>query len=181
MGSAKHQLWACPAYRGTRLDLLPTHQHQGREAWCAYPVGSALLDARTMAQFLCGYITVSWATVLEAYGFVDGFLMCKHGAQGGQAGRAVAQVHEATLVCSAHGAMPISLPEQRRILLALHCGRPSSCRSQERRSFLTVQQCSEAWNVGRNGAQRRGGRMLTCGGKSGTASETLGTKPTSTL
>ena len=55
-----------------------------------------------------------------------------------------------------------------------HCGRPPSCRSQERRSFLIVQRCSEAWNVDRNGAQQREGHMLTCGDESGTASETLG-------
>ena len=30
-----------------------------------------------------------------------------------------------------------------------HCGRPLSCLSQERRSSLTVQRCSEAWNVDR--------------------------------
>ena len=52
--------------------------------------------------------------------FVDGSLMCKHGSQGGQAGWAVTQIHEISheLVCSAHGAMPISLPVQRRILRA---------------------------------------------------------------
>ena len=46
--------------------------------------------------------------------------MCKHGSQGGHAGWAVAQTHETSheLVCSAHGAMPISLPVQRRILRA---------------------------------------------------------------
>ena len=57
-----------------------------------------------------------------------------------------------------------------------HCGRPSSCRNQEQRSHRTVQQCTEAWNVGRNGAQRRGDRTLTCGGKSGNASRTLETE-----
>ena len=51
---------------------------------------------------------------------MDGSLVCKHGSQGGQAGWAVAQIHETSheLVCSAHGAMPISLPVQRRILRA---------------------------------------------------------------
>ena len=29
-GSAQHRFWACPAYRETRMDLLPTHQHQGQ-------------------------------------------------------------------------------------------------------------------------------------------------------
>ena len=44
----------------------------------------------------------------------------KHGAQGAQTGWAVAQINEATheLVCSVHGAMPISLPVQRRIMRA---------------------------------------------------------------
>ena len=52
--------------------------------------------------------------------FVDGSLMCKHGAQGGQAGWAVVQINEATreLVCSAHGAMPNSLLVQRRTMRA---------------------------------------------------------------
>ena len=31
-GSAKHRLWACPANRETRMDLPPTHQHQGQTA-----------------------------------------------------------------------------------------------------------------------------------------------------
>ena len=53
--------------------------------------------------------------------FVDGSLMCKHGAKGGQSEWAVAQLDEATheLVCSAHGAMPISLPVQRRTMRAV--------------------------------------------------------------
>ena len=52
--------------------------------------------------------------------FVDGSLMCKYGSQRGQAGWAVTEIHETSheLVCSAHGAMPISLPVQRRILRA---------------------------------------------------------------
>ena len=50
--------------------------------------------------------------------FADGSLMCKLGAKGGEAGWAVAQIHEATheLSCSAHGAMPISPPVQCRIM-----------------------------------------------------------------
>ena len=46
--------------------------------------------------------------------------MRKHGAQGGQTAWAVAQINEATheLVCSVHGAMPISLLVQRRIVRA---------------------------------------------------------------
>ena len=32
LGSAKHRLWACPAYRETRFDLLPTHQRHGETA-----------------------------------------------------------------------------------------------------------------------------------------------------
>ena len=52
--------------------------------------------------------------------FIDGSLMCKYGAQGGQTGWAVVQIRETTheLVCSADGAMPISLPVQGRILRA---------------------------------------------------------------
>ena len=32
LGSAQHRLWACPAYRETRMNLLPTYQHQGQTA-----------------------------------------------------------------------------------------------------------------------------------------------------
>ena len=32
LGSAQHRLWACPAYRETRMDVPPTHQHQGQTA-----------------------------------------------------------------------------------------------------------------------------------------------------
>ena len=32
LGSAKHRCWACRAYRETRFDLPPTHQHQGQTA-----------------------------------------------------------------------------------------------------------------------------------------------------
>ena len=46
--------------------------------------------------------------------------MCKHGSQGRQTGWAVAKIHETSheLVCSAHGAIPISFPAQRRLLRA---------------------------------------------------------------
>ena len=51
---------------------------------------------------------------------MDGYLMCKYGAQGGQARWSLAQIDEATheLVCSAHSAMPISLPVKGRIMRA---------------------------------------------------------------
>ena len=73
-----------------------------------------------MVRFMCGYTQVLSATVFGGKLFVDGSLMCKHGSQGGQARWTVAQIHETSheLVCSAHGAMPISLPVQRRILRA---------------------------------------------------------------
>ena len=32
LGSAQHRLWACPAFRETRVNLPPTHQHQGQTA-----------------------------------------------------------------------------------------------------------------------------------------------------
>ena len=69
------------------------------------------------------HVWIRPSVVANSFGgklFVDGSLMCEHGSQGGQAGWAVAQIHETSheLVCSAHGAMPISLPVQRRILRA---------------------------------------------------------------
>ena len=117
--------------------------------------------------------------------FVDGPLTCKYGSQGGQAGWAVTQVHEASheLVCSAHGAMPISLPVQHRILRAeLWALWQAIILSEPGETFvLIVRQCSEVWSVGRNGALRQGDLTLTCGDGSGTASVTLGTKLTLTL
>ena len=56
-----------------------------------------------------------------------------------------------------------------------HCGRPSSCRSQERHSYLTVPRCSEAGNVVR---KQRGDRMLTCGYEFGNVFKTLGNSVT---
>ena len=39
LGSAQHRLWACPAYRETRSDLPPTHQHQGQTRPATNPSG----------------------------------------------------------------------------------------------------------------------------------------------
>ena len=40
LGSAQQRLWACPAYRETRFDLPPTHQHQGEDCdWRQTQVG----------------------------------------------------------------------------------------------------------------------------------------------
>ena len=129
MGSAKHRLWACPAYRETRFDLPPTHQHQGETATDEVlkrergemhdPVENGS-PGRTHGGTIP--VWVNQSVVGSSLGgklFVDGFLF-KHGAEGGQAGWAVAQIHEATheLVCSAHSAMPISLTVQRRIMRA---------------------------------------------------------------
>ena len=105
---------------------------------------------------------------------MDGSLMCKHGAQGGQTGRAVAQVNEVTheLVCSAHGVMPMSLLVQRRVMRAScgqHCGpccRQSSCQSQEHASLQTLQPYSRVSGAARSGAQRDGDRTPMCGDES---------------
>ena len=98
-------------------------------------------------------------------------------------GWAVAQINEATheLVCSAHGAMPISLPVQRRITRAevWPCYQPLSCPSQERRSSQTLKPCSRAWSVVNNNAHQHKDHMLTWRDESGNASETLVRKPTS--
>ena len=73
-----------------------------------------------MVLHISGYIRTPATAVLEGKLFVDGSLLSKHGAQGGQAGWAVVQVDEASheLVCAAHGAMPVTLPVQRRIMRA---------------------------------------------------------------
>ena len=130
LGSAQHRLWACPAYRETRMGLPPTHQHQGETA-----TGDKLKWERgLMHDFVEKYtpgrthdgsihVWMHLSVVGNSFGgklFVDVSLMCKHGAQGGQTGWTETQIHKTTheLVCSAHGAMPISLPVQRRILRA---------------------------------------------------------------
>ena len=127
LGSAKHLLWVCPAYRETRFDFPPTHQHQGETA-----IGNKLKWERGLMHDLVEkdtpgrthddtvHVWIHPSVVGNSFGgklFVDASLMCKHGSQGGQTGRAVAQIHETSheLVCSADGAMPISLPVQRRI------------------------------------------------------------------
>ena len=130
LGSAQHRLWACPAFRETRMDFPPTHQHQGQTA-----TGDKLkwerglmhdrVEKYTPERTHDGSIHV-WihpSVVGNSFGgrlFVDGSLLCKHGSQGGQTRWAVAKIHETSheLVCSAHGAMPISLAVQRRILRA---------------------------------------------------------------
>ena len=73
-----------------------------------------------MVRFTCGYTQALLGNSFGGKLFVDGSLMCKHGSQGGQAGWAVAPIHETSheLACPAYGAMPISLPVQRRILRA---------------------------------------------------------------
>ena len=104
LGSAQHRLWACPAYRETRTNLPPTHQHQGQTA-----TGDKLkwergqmhdpVEKHTPGRTHDGTIRV-WihpSVVGNSFGgklFVDGSLMCKHGSQGGQTGWAVAQIHE---------------------------------------------------------------------------------------
>ena len=160
LGSAQHRLWACPAYRETRMNPPPTHQHQGQTA-----TGDKLKWERGLVhdpveKYTPGrthdgtiHVWIHPSVVGNSFGgklFVDGSLMCKHGSQGGQAGWAVAQIHETSyeLVCSAHGATLI-LPQCSGESCGQnygHCGRPSSCRSQGRRTCLIVQRCSEAWS-----------------------------------
>ena len=130
LGSAQHRLWACPAYRETRMHLPPTHQHQGQTA-----TGDKLKMERGLMhdpveKYTPGrthdgtiHVWIRPSVVGNSFGgkmFVDASLTCKHGSQGGEAGWAVAQIHETTheLVSSAHGAIPISFPVQRRILRA---------------------------------------------------------------
>ena len=127
LGSAKHRLWACRAHREARFDS-PTHQHQGATAtgdklkWKrGFLHGPVEKYTPRRAHDGTSHVWVQHSVVGNSFGgtlFVEGSQMCKHGAQGGQTGWAVAQINEATrvLVCSAHGAMPISLPVQRRIM-----------------------------------------------------------------
>ena len=112
------------------MHLPPTHQHQGQTATgdklkCERGLMHDPVEKYTPGRTHDGTIHV-WthpSVVGNSFGgklFVDGSLMCKHGSQGGQVGWAVAQIHETSResVSSAHGAMPISLPVQRRILRA---------------------------------------------------------------
>ena len=104
--SARHRLWACPAYRETRFDLLPTHQHQGETAtgdklkWergLMHDFAEKCIPGRT--HDVANHVWVHHSIVgnsLEAKLFVDGSLTCKHGARDEQTGWAVAQINEAT-------------------------------------------------------------------------------------
>ena len=130
LGSAQHRLWACPAYRETRMNLPPTHQPQGQTATGDKLKWERGLMHDPVEKYTPGrthdgkiHVWIHPSVVGNSLGgklFVDGSLLCKYGSQGGQAGWAVTQIHETSheLVCSAHGAMPISLPVQRRILRA---------------------------------------------------------------
>ena len=130
LGSAMHRLWTCPTYCEARLDLPPTHQHLGATATGDKLMWEKGLMHHPVERCTFGRTHDGTAHVWihpnvrgSSFGgklFVDGSLLSKYGAQGGQAGWAVAQVDETTheLVCSAHGAMPISLPVQRRIMRA---------------------------------------------------------------
>ena len=129
-GSPQHRLWACPANRESRIDLPPTHHHQGQTATRDKLKWERGLMHDPVEKYTPGCthhstirVWIHPSVVGDSFGgklFVDGSLMCQHGSQEGQAGWAVAQIHETTheLVCSALGAMPISLPVQRRILRA---------------------------------------------------------------
>ena len=130
VGSAKHRLWAGPAHSETRFDLPPTHQHHGETATDDKLKWERGLMHDPVEKYTSGcthggtiHMWVHHSVVCNSFGgklCVDGSLMRKHGAQGGQTGWAVAQINEAAheLVCSAHGAMPISLTVQRRIMRA---------------------------------------------------------------
>ena len=148
LGSAQPRLWACPAYRETRMNLPPNHQHQGQTAtgdklkWergLLHDPAEKYTPGRTHDGTI--HVWTHPSVVGNSFGgklFVDGSLMCKYGSQGGQAGWAVTQIHETSheLVCSAHGAMPISLSQCSAASCGHSCGlcgRPSSCRNLEQR------------------------------------------------
>ena len=195
VGTAKHRLRACPAYRETRFHLPPTHQHQGETAtndkvkWergLTHDPGEKHIPGRRHDGTL--HVWVHPSVVGNRVGgklYVDGSLMCKHGAQGGQTGWAVAQVNELTheLVCSAHGAMPISLPVQRRTMRAeLWALLQAIILSEPGATFISD------WAAVLRGLERgqkrcsaEGDRMLMCGDESWNVSETSVKKHTSTL
>ena len=129
MGTAMHRLWTCPAYHEVRSDLTPNHLHLGTvtggklmwEKGLTHDPVERYTPGRTHDG--TAHLWIHPNVRDSCFGgklFVDGSLLSKHGAQGGQAGWAVVQVDEAThqLVCAAHGAMPVSLPVQRRIMRA---------------------------------------------------------------
>ena len=120
LGTAMHRLWTCPAYREVRSDLSPdlspNRQHLGTTATGGKLMWEKGLMHDPVERYTPGRTHDGTAHVWihpnvrdSCFGgklFVDGSLLSKHGAQGGQAGWAVAQVDETTheLVCSAHGA-----------------------------------------------------------------------------
>ena len=166
LGSAQHRLWACPAYRETRMDLPPTHQHQGQTATGDKLKWERGLMHDPVEKYTPGrthdgtiHVWIDQGVVGNSFGgklFVDGSLMCKYGSQGGQAGWAVTR-RSTRLPTSRSAQRMVSCRSLSQCSGAScgqncgHCGRPSSSRSLERRSYLIVRQCSEALNVGRNG------------------------------
>ena len=109
---------------------------------------------------------------------VDGSLLSKHGAQGGQAGWAVVQVDEASheLVCVQRTAPCLSHSRCN----AASCGqsfglccKPYPCRSRELPSSPTARLCFGVSNGERNGARRDKGHTLTCGARSGGVSKAV--------
>ena len=173
---------------------LPTQQHQGETATGDKFKWERGLTHDPVEKYTPGrthegtiHVWVHHSVVDNSFGgnlFVDGSSMSKHGAQSGQTGWAVAQINEATheLVCSAHGALPILLPAKRRTMRAeLRALLQAIILSEPGATFIT--DCAAVlprWgSVVKSGVQRCEDRMLTCGGESGNASETLARKPAS--
>ena len=129
MGTAMHRVWTCPIYHEVRSDLAPNHLHldtvTGSKLMWEKGLMHDPVERYTPGRTHDGtaHFWIHPNARDSCFGgklFVDGSLLSKHGAQGGQAGWAVVQVDEASheLVCTAHGAMPVTLPVQRRIMRA---------------------------------------------------------------
>ena len=107
---------------------------------------STLLDARTMTQtqFMCGCTTVSLATVLEANCCAS--MECTVDTRDGQWPRSTKP--RVRVVCSAHGAVPILLPVQRRIMRAELWAEQQAIILFEARSDVHHRLCSRTPRLG---------------------------------
>ena len=96
--------------------------------------------------------------------FVDGSLMCKHGAQGGQRTSWFARftVYANFAPCAAPRRAGRTIALLQALILS----------ELEHLASRTVQPHSKAWSAARSGGQRYDDLMLMCGGENGRVSET---------
>ena len=173
LGTAKNRLKACRACRDARFDLPPIHQHQGETATGDKLKWERGLMHHPVEKYTPGrthdgtvHVWVHPSVVGNSFGgklFVEGSLICKHGAQGGQTGWAVARRSTWPLTSwSARCNVPC---QSRSWCNAASCGQnfgpccgPLSCLSQERLSWCSAARRPHA-EMWRRSTHRSGDEM----------------------